>query len=150
MMACGQTVPAWRHRLSISPRRNSGAARSCSSKASPGGTGMFMSALDPLLRHEVEAQLAAMAMHELVQGRVARRAVRRIAELQNVLGRVLRAQLEGVRRPLLHGADASARWELVLGGLLQEVNRGLDAVAAGYVHPSTVFQAVHRLMALAV
>jgi hypothetical protein len=110
---------------------------------------MFMSALDPLLRHEIEAQLAGVAMHELVQRRVARRSIRRFAQLQNVFGGVLRAQLEGVDRPLLDGADTSTRREFPLGGLIEKVRRSLDAVAAGHMNPCTVSQTMRRLMALA-
>src|SRR2546423_1649237 len=111
MIVWGQEVPARRQRPSISPRRNSGMARSASSMARPGGMGTFMSALDALFRNEVEAELAAVAVHELVQRRVARRTLRRIAELQDVLGCVVGAELEGVRGPFLDGAHASARRE---------------------------------------
>ena len=103
---------------------------------------MFMSALDPLLRHEIEAQRAGVAMHELVQRRVARRALRRVAELQDVFGGVLRAQLEGVDGPLLDGADTSARREFALGGLVEKVHRSLDALAAGHMDPRAVLQAM--------
>ena len=44
--------------------------------------------------------LAGVAVHELVQRRVARRALRRVAELQDVLGGVLRVELEGMRTPI--------------------------------------------------
>src|ERR1700731_1892046 len=111
---------------------------------------MFKSALDPFFRDQVEAQLAAMAVPKLVQGRVAWWTIHLTLELQNVLGGVLRGQLEGMRRPLLDGADVRAGRKLVLGGLFEKMNRGLDAPAGGYVNAGAVLEPSDRLVTLAV
>ena len=77
-----------------------------------------MSALDALFRHEVEAERAVVAVDELVQRRVGRRALRRIAELQDVLGGVLRAEVEVMRRPFLDGPHAGAGREFACSAVL--------------------------------
>ena len=92
-----------------------------------------MSPLHSLVGHQVEAHGAAVAVPELEQRRVARRALGRLAELQDVLGGVLRVQLELVDGPLLHRPDADARREVALRGLLQVVDRRLDALATADV-----------------
>ena len=58
-----------------------------------------------------------------MQRRVRRRTLRRLADLQDVLGGVLRVQLEGVHRPGLHRPHARAGRELALGRLVRDSER---------------------------
>jgi hypothetical protein len=110
---------------------------------------MFISAFDPFLRNKIEAQLTAVTMDKLVQGCVARWPVGRVAKLEDMLGRVLRAEPEGMRCPGLNRANASAGRKLVFRSLVQIMDRRLDAVAPGDVHPPAMFQAMNGFVALA-
>jgi len=84
-----------------------------------------------------------------VQRRVARRPLRRVADLQDVLGGVLRRHVELGHGPFLDGADLGTRRELALDGTRAEVDRTLDPLAAAYVDTHAVFDAVHRFVPLA-
>ena len=58
---------------------------------------------------------------------------RGLAELQHVLARVRRVELELAHGPLLDGAHAGARRERAVDGLVEVVDRDLDLLAAGHV-----------------
>lgn len=85
------------------------------------------------------------AAHQVVEGRVGRGPLLRAAELQDVLGGVLRVEPELVDGPLLHRADPDARRELVLGRLLQVVDGRLDPLAAADVDAAAELQAADDL-----
>src|SRR5277367_3072614 len=142
MVAYGQTVSMWRHLPSISPRRNSGAARSAASSNWSGGTTIVIaSALDALFGNEVEADVAAPAVDQLRQRGVGRRLRRSVAELQHVLACIRRIELELAHGPLLDGAHAGAGREGAVDGAVHVVDRDFDLLAAGHVDARAVLEA---------
>jgi hypothetical protein len=103
-----------------------------------------------LFRHQVEANRAVVTMNQLLQGRVARRPFRRVADLQNMLGRVFRVHPEFMYGPCFHRTNTRAGRERVLGGFVQEMHGRFDAMATADMDPCTMLQAMNRFMALAV
>lgn len=82
--------------------------------------------------------------------RVARGPFLRIADLEDVLGRVLVVEMELARSPCLHAADPRAGRELAFDRILQEMHRGLDTATACDMDPRAMFRAWRGAIALAV
>ena len=106
-----------------------------------------MSALNPLLRHKVEADRAVVTVNQLLKRCVGGGTLRRFADLKHMLSRVLRSQLELLDRPGLDRADAGTRREFMFSGLIEVVNRRLNALTARHMNPGAVLEAVDRLVA---
>lgn len=87
---------------------------------------------------------------ERVQGRVARRAFRGIAELQYVLCGVLRRQVKHFHGVRLDGTDAAAGSELAGFRLVEEVDGRTDALAATDMDAAAMLDAVRRFVVLTV
>ena len=144
MVACGQAVATWRHLPSISPRRNSGAARSCSSSK--------------VGRHgdvHVSPRRAFRA-----RGRSTRRSSGRCTSWGNGVslgGCVVRLQSCRTCSAASFGLSLNSRTAHSLtvrtrapganarsSGLVQVVHRGLDPLAAGDVDARAVLEALDR------
>jgi hypothetical protein len=108
-----------------------------------------MSALNSLLRDEIEAQGTLVWVKQLVQRCIGRWSFGGLANLQHMLSRVFRVELEGVHGPFLNGSHPSARNKLALFRFIEEMNRGLDTLAAADVNTATMLQAADRMMMLA-
>jgi hypothetical protein len=88
-------------------------------------------------------------MNELVKRCVAWRAVSRIADLQHVLGRIFRVHSELVNGPRFDRTNTSAGWKRMLGGFVQEMDGGIDAMATTDMDTPPVLQPMHRFVTLA-
>jgi hypothetical protein len=89
-------------------------------------------------------------VNQLVQGRVARRTIGRIADLQYMLGRIFRVHPEFVYGPSFHCTNTRTRGKRMLGSFFQEMHGGFDAMATANVDTRPVIQAMNRLVMLAV
>src|SRR5687768_2656922 len=137
-----------RHLPSISPQRNSGAARSPSRSMRSGEITLVTSALDALFRNKVETDFARTIQHKFDKWRVGRRLFCGIAELEDVLSCVSRIDLELAHRPLLDGAYTSTRRERALDGLVQEMNGDLDLLASGHVNAAAALHILDFSLAI--
>jgi hypothetical protein len=115
-----------------------------------------MSSLHSLVGHEVEAEnamvpmavvmaFAALVADQLMQWRIARRALGGIAQLENVFGSILRVQFELMNGPLLHRTHASAGGKLALGGFFEEVNRCCDTPTVADMDAAAMFETTKRI-----
>ena len=91
-----------------------------------------------------------MAVDELVQRGVGRRAVRRVAELKDVLGGVLRVHVENMGGPLLDCPHPRAWREFARLGLVEEVDRRRDALAPADMDARAMLHMAQRFVSLVV